>query len=384
MNNLLRNTWVEIDLDQLARNIETLRDYTDGNVKLAPVIKADAYGHGAVAIAQELEQMGVEYLCVATLTEALELRENGIRAPLLVMGYTEDHLMGIAVENNITLTIFEYEQADLISCAAKMSHVSAKAHIKVDTGFHRLGKEPTDEFAEEILRMSRLPHLCLEGIFSHLRLAATEGDEAQFKALSTFVSKLKSMGVRFKYAHISDSIAAVKYKDYSLDMIRPGAVIYGYLPKYQAGMIDVKPIMTFKTKITRIQKLKKGDGLGYDEKFIAGDNTVIATLAAGYADGYPRSLSNKAEVLIRGKRAKTVGLIAMDQMIADVSDIPKAQVGDEVTLWGTRKNAPSAQELAELANTNKNNLISGISRRVPRVYLKGGAVVKIVDYMRMH
>ena len=384
MNYLFRNTWVEIDLEQLKRNIEALRDYTDGKVKLAPVIKADAYGHGAVIIARELEPMGVEYLCVAALSEALELRENEICAPLLVMGYTENHLLKIAVEHNITLTIFEYEQAELLSRTARESGVPAKAHVKVDTGFHRLGKEPTDEFAEEILRMSRLPHLCLEGIFSHLRLADTTEDAAQFKSLSVFIATLKNLGVHFKYAHISDSIAAVKYKEYALDFIRPGAIIYGYIPQYQAGMIDVKPIMTFKTKITRIQKLKKGEGVGYDDKFKAGDNTVIGTLAAGYADGYPRSLSGKSEIFIRGKRAKSIGLIAMDQMIADVSDIPDARAGDEAIIWGAQAGAPSVQELAGLANTNKNNIISGISRRVPRVYMKGGAVVKILDYMRMH
>ena len=140
MNYLFRNTWVEIDLEQLKRNIEALRDYTDGKVKLAPVIKADAYGHGAVIIARELEPMGVEYLCVAALSEALELRENEICAPLLVMGYTENHLLKIAVEHNITLTIFEYEQAELLSRTARESGVPAKAHVKVDTGFHRLGK----------------------------------------------------------------------------------------------------------------------------------------------------------------------------------------------------------------------------------------------------
>jgi len=381
MNFLSRNTWVEIDLDRLGRNIAALREYVGQGVRIAPVIKGDAYGHGAVVIARVLERMDVEYIAVAILTEAIELRNHGIRCPLLVMGYTENEHLRWAVENDITLSIFQYEQAEILSREAAALHKTAHAHIKVDTGLHRLGKEPTEDFADEIAGMSRLPHLSLDGIFSHLRLASSEGDHEQFESLSAFINRLKEKGVQFRLAHISDSIAAVKYREFAMDMIRPGAIIYGYTPPYQAGRIAVEPIMTFKTRVVCLHHLKEGDGVGYDEEFKAGDNMVVATLAAGYADGYTRFLSRGGEVMIRGKRAKVVGIVCMDQMMVDVTHIPETCAGDEAVLWGPVPGAPGVLEMAALLKTNKNCIIAGVSRRVPRVYIKGGAVVEIADYL---
>lgn len=383
MNHLLRNTWVEIDLDQFEKNIRTLERYVGPCVKLAPVIKADAYGHGAVRIAKELQRMNVEYISVAILPEALELRANDIASPLLVMGYTENHLLGIAVRNDVTVTIFEYEQAEILSREASECGKTAKAHIKVDTGFNRLGEKPSDEFTGEIVRMSRLPNLSLNGIFTHLRLASQESDLKQYELFCSFITSLKEKGIHFQYAHISDSIAAIKYKDRNLDMIRPGGIIYGYVPKYQIGLIDVQPIMTFKTRITRVRKLEKGEGVGYGGNFAAEEGTVVATLAAGYADGYPRSLSGKGEVSINGKRARVIGIVCMDQMMLDVSHIDDVKAGDEAILFGPGEDAPSVEELSLLAKTNKNNIISGITRRVPRVYIKGGSIVDIADYLHI-
>lgn len=380
MRRLLRNTWVEIDLDQFDLNIDVLREYVGLGVKLSPVIKADAYGHGAVVMARELERLGVEYIAVAIFSEALELRNNGVRSPLLVMGFTEDHHLRDAIENNLTLTIFDYHQAEILSREAESLSKIVHVHIKVDTGFHRLGKEPSDEFADEIVRMSNLPGISLDGIFSHLRLAGQGSDERQFELFTSFIDVLKEKNVRFKYAHISDSIAAVKYPEFALDMVRPGAIIYGYVPTYQIDKIGVKPVMTFKTKVIRVQKLKKGEGLGYGEEFRAGKNTMIATVPAGYADGYPRALSRAGEVIIRGRRAPVAGTVCMDQMMVDVSDIPEVKRGDEVILWGPEAGHPSVQEIADLVNTNKNSIISGISRRVPRVYKRGGEVVEVLDY----
>ncbi|MBN1901619.1 alanine racemase [Candidatus Sumerlaeota bacterium] len=383
MNQLSRNTWVEIDLDQFERNIRTLQDFVARGVKLAPVIKADAYGHGAVRMATELERMNVAYLAVAILSEALELRANNIASPLLIMGYTENHLLGMAVQNNITVTIFEYEQAEILSKEAGRRGKTAKVHIKVDTGFNRLGEKPSERFADDIVRMKRLPNLSLEGVFSHLRLANPETDLKQYELFRSFIKSLEEKGVHFQYAHIADSIAAVKYKEWGMDMIRPGAIIYGYVPKYQVGMIDVKPVMSFKTRVTRVRKLEQGEGVGYSDKFRAEEGAVVATLAAGYADGYPRHLSGKGEALIRGKRARVIGIICMDQMMVDVTHIDDVKRGDEAILFGTGEGTPSVEELSVLANTNKNNIISGISRRAPRIYIKEGNVLEIVDYLAL-
>jgi alanine racemase len=377
----LRNTWLEVDLDLLAHNIETLRARVGPGVKLAPVIKADAYGHGAVTIAKELSRLNVAYLCVAILNEALELRDHGITMPILVMGYTGNEGLAIAVAKDITLTIFEHEQAVILSNEAQRQNKTANVHIKVDTGMHRLGKEPTEAFADEVLRISTLPRLCLKGIFSHLRLADEEGDRKQHALLKCFINVLKERGLSIDCCHISDSIAAVKYPEFAMDMVRPGAIIYGYVPKYQAGQIDVRPITTFKTTVTRVQRVARGEGIGYDEEFVATDHTIVATLAAGYSDGYPRYLSRKGEVMIRGKRAKVLGILCMDQTMVDVSDIGGVQAGDEAILFGPQPGAPSVEEVSLLAGTNRNNIISGITRRVPRVYLRNGSVVDIVDYL---
>lgn len=381
MTRVPRNTWAEIDLDQLDRNMEVLQNHVGPGVKLAPVIKADAYGHGAVAIARELSNIDVAYLAVAILLEAIELRDNGIQAPILVMGYTDSADVGLAVEKNITLTIFDYDQALLVSNEAKKRNVKASVHIKVDTGFHRLGKTPSPEFADEIVRMSKLDNLSLKGIFSHLRLATEEGDERQRMVFCEFIDELKERGVSFDERHISDSIAAVKYSKCSMDMVRPGAIIYGYLPKSQLGRIDVKPIMTFKTRVARLQQVSKGDGIGYDESFEADRDMMVATLPVGYADGYTRYLSRKGEVLIRGKRAKVLGIICMDQMMVDVTHIDSVAVGDEVVLFGPGEADPTVDELAALTSNNKNAIISGITRRVPRVYIKNGRVAQVLNYL---
>ncbi len=379
MNKLYRNTWAEIDLNKLAVNINRLQEYIGKNVRISPVIKANAYGHGAVGLAKELVKFDIEYLAVATLTEALELRQNDINAQILVMGYTDNELLPVAVENDIMPTIFEYEQAAIISKVASSLSKKIKIHIKVDTGLNRLGKKPSDEYAEEIFKINKLPFIEIESIFSHLRLVNFDIDWGQFNSFTSFVNKLKSTNINIKYAHISDSIAAIKYKEFSLDMVRPGAIIYGYTPPYNKDKITVEPIMTLKTKITRIAKLKKGEAVGYSENFFGGDNTVIATLGAGFADGYKRSLSNTGVVTIRGKKAKIIGIICMDQMMADISDIPEAKVGDEVVLFGSNPGETSVYELADILNTNRNDVISAVTRRVPRVYIKDGKIVRIID-----
>lgn len=375
----VKRTWLEIDLDRLERNLEVLRAHVGPGVRLAPVIKADAYGHGAVAVARELVRLDPAYLCVSCLPEALELRDHGVGFPLLVMGFTPDESLPLAVEWNVTLAVFDFAQAHVLSREARRLGRTASVHIKVNTGFHRLGKEPTDAFAAEIVRMSRLPNLELAGIFTHLRLAGPEANNVQYDRFTAFVNTLASMGVRFEYHHISDSIAAVSYPAFSMDMVRPGAIVYGYVPKYQLGKIDVKPISTFKTTVSQVHCLARGDGIGYGDEFVAPHDMMSATLAVGYADGYPRHLSYKGEVQIRGCRAKMLGIVCMDQMMVDVTHIDGVRPGDEAILFGSAEGAPSVEELAVLAGTNKNDILAGIARRVPRVYYKNGTVVSVVD-----
>ena len=378
---LFRNTLMEIDLDQLRANIRALKEYVGPDVKIAPVIKANAYGHGAVVIAGELERLNVTSLAVAAVSEAIELRQHGINSPILVMGYTENRFLPLAVNHDVTVTVFEYEQAKVLSDAAARAGKNALIHIKVDTGFHRLGKRPTEDFAREIEEIHHLPSLRIDGVFSHLRLIDMESDRRQFSEFKAFVEDLRKRGVDTGLSHISDSIAAIRYKDFALDMIRPGAIIYGLVPDSQQRLIDVKQIMKFKTRVTRVMRLKRGEGAGYGEEYVAQEGDVIATLAAGFGDGYFRSLGGKGQVTIRGKKAKIVGRVCMDQMMANVTNIPGVTPGDEAVLYGPGENETQIREAAALVGTNKNEIASRISRRVPRVYIKDNRVVKIVDYL---
>lgn len=366
----LRDTQVIIDLSKIANNLKLIKEMVGDNVALMPVIKANGYGHGAVAIAPTLIESGATYLAVATLSEALELRKAYSEYPIFILGHTPDKLLHHIVDQNITQTVFSLAQAQIINDHAKKQGKVAKIHIKVDTGFHRLGCTPSEEFANEIRQINMLFNIDLEGIFSHLALVNDEENQKQYSTFTAFIHRLEELGVTFTYSHIADSIATVDFPEYRMNMVRPGALIYG-MRGYHKGYLPVEPALTFRTAISQLHQVPEGEGVGYDYLWKAPKDSLVATMPFGYADGYPRNLRDKGYVMIGGAKAPIIGVICMDQCVADVSDVPNVAEGMECIIYGNGLDGSmTIDEASKKAETNKNDIIARISARPPRVYLK--------------
>jgi|LAHS01.1.fsa_nt_gb alanine racemase len=381
MEPLLRDTYVEINLDNIAYNMRKIKETVGNDVAIAAVVKANGYGHGAVDIARTIMENGGDYLAVATLTEALELRKYHPQYKIFIMGYTPDEYLEHVVKNNITQTIFSLRQAIILNEWGVKYNKKPAVQIKYDTGFNRIGYRDSQESIDEIDKMFDLKNISVEGIFSHFALAGAEEDEIQYNSLMNAVKKLEEKGRHFKYKHICDSIAGIDYPQYRLNMIRPGAIIYG-LKSYHDDSVVLKQAMRFKSKIYHIKTLDKGEGVSYDYLWRAPDKCTVATLPFGYADGYPRNMRDKGFVTINGKKAPIIGVICMDQCMADISHIPEARVGDEVIIYGDgENNTLNIHEASKLAETNKNELVCRITIRTPRVYIKDNKVCKVLNYL---
>lgn len=381
MEPLLRDTYVEINLDNIEYNMKKIKDVVGKDVAIAAVVKANGYGHGAVDIAPTIMENGADYLAVATLTEALELRNHYSDYNIFIMGYTPDEYLEYVVKNNITQTIFSLRQAKLLNSLGKQYNIVPKVQIKYDTGFNRLGFKDCQESIDEINQILDLDNLEVEGIFSHFALAGRNEDDIQYNKLMNVIKQLESKGRTFKYKHICDSISGIDYPEYRLNMIRPGAILYG-LKSYRDDSVELKQALTFKTKIYHIKALEEGEGVSYDYLWKAKKKCLVGTLPFGYADGYPRNMRDKGFVTINGKKAPIIGVICMDQCMVDLSDIPEAKVGDEVIIYGDgTNNTIDIHEMSKLAGTNKNELVCRFTIRTPRVYIKDGKVFKILNYL---
>lgn len=389
----LRDTRLEVDLDALEGNARAvaalLREgpaAADGAPPaLAAVLKADGYGLGAVECAGAFLRGGAAMLAVACLPEALELRRAYPEATIMVMGHTPDRLLPLCVRERIACAIWSAEQARTLSGAARSAGATAGIHLKIDTGMNRLGLRPGPGAAEAVARMAALPGLRLAGVFTHLALVDAEHDRAQFEMFMDFVAELRALGVDPGLRHVCDSIGLARYPAYRLDLVRAGAALYG-LPPLRAPAIEragLRTAFALRTRISRIRRLGPGEGVGYDHSWKAPEaGAILATLPIGYADGYRRSLSNKGEVAVRGVRAPVVGLVCMDQCTVDVSAVPGVVEGDEVLLLGAGPDGDVPPlEMAAWVGTNRNELVAGLGRRLPRVYRRGGRAVRVVDYL---
>ncbi len=358
------DTTITIDLNRLGRNMDAVRQMAGEDVAVMAVIKANGYGHGAVQIAPTLLEHGARYLAVARLEEAIPLREAYPEAPLFVLGYTPDRLLETAVAKRITLTIFSAHQARQLSEAGEKRGLNPTAHLKVETGFNRLG---TDDI-NELRAILQTPCLNVEGIYSHLALKDRPSDEIQLKRFLEMVHALEQEGYAFRYKHIADSISAVDYPDFRLNMVRPGAILYG-MKSFENDCIIVEPVMSMQTRIARLRRIEAGEGVGYDLDWVAQRPSLIATLPFGYADGYPRALGGKGYVTIRGVKCPLVGILCMDQCVADVTDVPDVQEGDEAVIYGDgTQNTLSVAEAAQLAGCNKNEILCRLTHRPARIY----------------
>ena len=351
----------------LANNLSAIRRLA-GGAKICAVIKADAYGHGATAVSQMLEKEGVDYLAVALLEEALELRSAGIASPLLVLGTTDPSNADIIVSQNITQTVFTTELAAALSASAKRLGRVGKIHLKIDTGMHRQGISPDD--AEAFSRkLAAMEGLAVEGAYSHFAEADNLDRSFTLRQLAEFQRALGGMragGIVPSLRHIANSAALLRVPEARMDMVRPGILVYGLSPDGQTkppkGFL---PVMQFCAAIANIKTIAAGESVSYGRLFTASRESRIALLQVGYADGYSRLLSNRANVIIRGKRAPLAGRVCMDQIMVDVTDIPEAKLGDEATLFGLPE--LPAGELAHLMGTIDYEVTCGISKRVPRI-----------------
>ncbi|WP_297722423.1 alanine racemase [Intestinimonas sp.] len=368
MEGAQKRTWAEVDLGRLARNYHALRDLTEPDCKFLGVVKANAYGHGAVPVARKLEELGADYLAVACLDEAVELRTAGIGLPLLILGVTPVEYADVLMEYEITQTVGDLETAQALSAAGTAAGQRVRVHLKVDTGMSRLGFLWSQGAEEDIRRVYALPGLDCEGIFTHF--ADADGDEAytmaQFTRFLDLLDALKEEGVTFPIRHCAASAAVLNYPCTHLDMIRPGIALYGHYPA--PGMehtCPLEPVMTLKTRVAAVRTLPAGTPVSYGCTHVLGRDSRLAVLPVGYADGYFRLFSDQLAVEVRGGKAPLVGRVCMDMCMADVTDLMEVQPGDETTLYGN--NVP-VEVGAALAGTIPYELLCDVSPRVPRLY----------------
>jgi len=368
-----RPTWAEIDLDALSSNLAAVRRRIGPRPILA-VVKANAYGHGASEVARALEKEGVERFGVAIPEEGIELRRAGIRAPILVMGGFSPPQAELLLQHSLVPAIYRPDQVESLSSAAARRGVAAPAHLKIDTGMGRLGVPAADVPAFlPILR--RAVSVRLIGAFSHLAVADDPADPFTTRQIGLFqesIAALRAAGQSPDEVHLANSAAVMDHPPAWLTLVRPGLVLYGYLPSSRVTPLPVRPVLSLKTRIIYIKDLPPGATLGYGRTFEARRVTRVASLAIGYDDGLPRLLSNRGHVLVRGRRAPIVGRVSMDLTTIDVTDVPGAALGDEVMILGAAgREIVDADRIAAWAETISWDVLCGIGSRVPRLYVRG-------------
>ncbi|MGN1021422.1 MAG: alanine racemase [Aristaeellaceae bacterium] len=366
--------WAEVDLSRLLHNYRTALGHLKAPTQLICVLKADAYGLGAPVVARRLRQEGQRLFAVASCNEAAEVRRAVPDGEVLILGLCGEAQLAHAVKAGMLLTVFSGRYADAVIRAVKAAGRPARVHIKLETGLNRLGFGP-EEAVSAALRMRESGAVALEGLFTHLALRDQASDRRQLDLLTACRDELARRGVSIPMVHALDSIGMVRYPDDHLDAVRTGAWLYGVYPRRYEHPEESLLALTVKTRIARLHRVPAGECLGYDETHPLRRDSVIATLSAGYIDGYPR-LNSVGEVEIRGRRAPVVGLVCMDQMMVDVTDIPEAREGDAVTLLG---GSIGVDEYAQWGNLNRNESLARTGKRVPRVYLEDGRVVGIID-----
>lgn len=366
--------WAEVNLSRLVLNYRNALKHLKPTTNLICVLKADAYGVGAPMVAKRLWQEGQQMFAVASYNEAAEIRRALPECDVLILGLCGEAQLIHAIKADMLLTVFSARYADSVVRAAKSVGIKARIHVKLETGLNRLGFEP-EEAANAIMRILDTQAVRLEGLFTHLALRNQEADRQQINLLTGCRDELAAQGVTVPMVHALDSIGMVRYPEDHLDAVRTGAWLYGVYPRRYAHPEESQLALTVKTRIAQLHRVSAGECLGYDETHPIHRDSIIATLSAGYIDGYPR-LNSIGEVEIRGRRAPVVGLVCMDQMMVDVTDIPDACEGDEVILLG---GSIGVDEYAEWGKLNRNESLARTGKRVPRIYFEDGQVIEIID-----
>ena len=386
-NNKYYRVYAEINLDAIVKNVDNLMALTKENTGALAVVKADGYGHGDVAVAKAVAQKVTGY-AVATLDEAVNLRENGVKKPILVLGYVDPYEFDILVSHEITATVFDVETAQLLADAARVQKKQAHCHIKVDTGMRRIGLEPDENGIAIVKQITALKELSADGIFTHFA-ASDETDktsaEHQFKLFTDFTGRLEKEGIHFTYRHCANSAAVIDMPQADLDMVRLGIAMYGMYPsdEVKKEKVELFPALDLKSHITMVKEIPAGEKVSYGGTFTTTRTTKLATVSVGYGDGYPRALSSKGYVLVRGQKAPIVGRDCMDQMMVDVTDIENVTRADIVTLIGKDGDAEiTVEEIAALAGTFNYEFVCDLGKRIPRSYYLNGEYIGTHDCFR--
>ena len=393
MDHFLKRTWAQIDLDAIKHNYLQIRNNISDKSMLLCVIKADAYGHGAVALAKEYERLGADWFAVSNLEEAFQLRNNGIKKPILILGYTPANMAYELSKLNISQAVFSEEYANDLSNYAAKNNVKVKIHLKIDTGMSRIGfvfknERENLETIKELRRVCNLENLITEGIFTHFAVAdeagkSIETTNGQFSAFSDICKILKDSGINIKIRHCSNSGGILNYPQTNLDMVRAGIILYGLFPSnYVRNKLDLQPAMSLKTVISQVKTVPEGTAVSYGGTFVTQRKTKIATVPIGYADGYLRVLSSKASMLVNGKKAPVIGRICMDQAMLDITDIENINENTVVTVFGKDGDAEiMVEDIADIANTINYEILCLISKRIPRIYIKNGEKIGQLNYL---
>jgi len=373
-------TWAEIDLDAIRFNVRAFQKHVGPKVEIIAVVKANAYGHGAVPVARAALEAGAARLAVHRVIEGIELRRAGITAPVLVMGYTPPSGAELITRWGLTPSLMTIEFAQALSARATALGVRVPVHVKVDTGMSRYGLQP-EEVNDFLLALRRLPGITLEGMFTHFATADSADQSHLRRQLAVFNdvrAAVSEAGIYIPCLHACNSAAAMRLPEAHFHAIRPGISMYGLKPSDEwEPVFEIRPALTLKSLVSRVRTLPAGAGVSYGRTYITERPTPAALVPVGYGDGYHRILSNKGSVLIRGKRARILGRVCMDQFVVDVSDIPDIQQDDEVVLVGSQgEERISAEEVARLAGTINYEVTTSLLPRVARIYLKGGKVVE--------
>ena len=382
-----KRTWAEVDLDAIAHNIREIRKITNPNAQIMAVVKADAYGHGFLEVTKTLLENGADRLAVAVLQEGKQLRSRGVTVPILILGASGEETVEDLINFDITPSVFTYDFAKALSYEAERKEKVTKIHIKIDTGMSRIGflaGDDNEEIANEIIKISKLPYIEVEGIFSHFA-ASDEYDTSythmQFERFMDVCNKLNEKGLDVPIKHICNSAGIMMYPEMHLDMVRPGVILYGMYPSDEVdkSRLDLKPAMTLKSTVTHIKDVPAGRGVSYGREYITEGTTKIATVPIGYADGYLRKLAKEGKMIVNGTLVPIVGRICMDQCMIDVTNVNNIDRGDEVIIFG--KTGVTIDDLASWLETINYEVSCVIGKRIPRIYTRNGKAVKVLNYL---
>jgi len=390
VNDYLKRTWACVNLDNLHYNISQIKNKLPKSTKIIAVVKANAYGHGDKFVARELLDFGIDFFAVSNLDEAISLRKVGVNCDIIILGYTPIESAKLLSEYKITQTIFSGEYAKMLSVFCTEKNISIDVHIKIDTGMGRIGfvENGSEHCLSEVIQTCSLKNLNPKGIYSHLSSAdsfdeeSVEYTKAQKKGFDTLIESLSQKGISFECVHLQNSAGIAFLDGKSYTHARAGIVMYGCLPGSRKLGFDIKPVMQVHSVVAMLKDIKTGSAISYGRKFVAENKAKVATIPIGYGDGYHRLLSNKADMLINGKRAKIAGNVCMDQLVLDVSQIDDIKLGDVVTVVGQDgDDCILFEELASQIGTISYELMCSVSKRVPRVYIKNGKTIGMENYI---